>query len=191
MYRLNEKEFSSATEALDYYISNFNFGNIVIKSQDRCKEFHPPPDRLETYNFNSNLKKPKFCSLNNISTEESKEKNACHEIEKLLNTLSNRILDYKKDEINLTSKNQSELNLKSENKKIKTDLSQDDPILKSLSRFEDLNKQLSSTNLFERIDSSLLIKKQEAIPFTNSTISNNFKSNSCENFLQECMKIMN
>ncbi len=201
MFKVNDKEFCSATEALDYYINNFDFGNhnFIIRNLDAQKQQYE----------NCNLQKSKFKSVDNICIEPIKETNACQEIEKLLNKLSNRIQDYKNDEITLIEKTKtaSSIEIHSKDKHTKSDQEEDDPILKSLSRFEDLNKQLSSTNLFEHIDSSLQRnnKKIEVNTLINSFKSessnnieqkvnptfNNVRSNSCENFMQECLKIIN
>lgn len=182
MFRLNDKEFSSATEALDYYIANYDFDSNTNTNNilNRKLNIYQETNQFKMVNKN------KSSSLNNLPTELTKESNACHEIEKLLNVLTNRIQDYKKDEISLQNKP-----TKLEAVKI-----EDDPILKSLSRFEDLNKQLSSNNLFERIDSSLQFEQAHLVnivPFKNNDkqIAKDFKSSSCENFMQECMKIIN
>ena len=157
MYKINDREFASATQALDYYISNFDFGSpsLSISTKTNTDKFQ---NILETNNFA--LTKSKFSSLNNIPLDLTKESKPCHEIEKLLNVLSNKIEDFKKDEINIVKQAKSsttDLQLKPnvESSKASKSVSDDDPILKSLSKFESLNRQLSSTNLFERIDSSL------------------------------------
>lgn len=159
MYTINDKEFANATEALDYYISNFEFGDVTlsISKTTTAAKYH---SLFDTNNLK--LCKQKFSSLNNLSLGTNNESKACHEIEKLLNVLSHKIEDFKKDEINITKQAKlSTTDLTSKPADIvkssasAADNSEDDPILKSLSKFESLNRQLSSTNLFERIDSSL------------------------------------
>ena len=118
MYKLNNKEFTNATDALDQYIKNFqltnNFKNIETHTAKSCtKEYRL--DQLENF-MNKNLKAPIFNNLidksvhsnNNseISFIEMERKNkssnvgsfnAINQVEKLIHNLSSKVDDFKSD----------------------------------------------------------------------------------------------
>ena len=181
MYKLNDKEFLSASDALDYYIKTFQMSNIkhmeTRAAKSTTKEFRL--DKLENL-MSTKLNKPIFNNLivptensscnqivtaNSLALIDSIDRgsetgmNAINQIEKLISNLSHKIEDYKaqgdnvgKQSVNFSYKEDSKHNTSNES---------NDPILKSLKTFEDLNKQFSSQNLFTRIESSLAIDEYE------------------------------
>jgi len=113
MYKLHGKAFNNASDALDYYIKNFqmnsDFQNIETSfSKSVAKEYRL--DKLEAL-MNTNLKTPIFNNLI-ISSDESAEKNevnlfdnshcpdltAISQVEKLINNLSCKVDDYSRVE---------------------------------------------------------------------------------------------
>lgn len=258
MYKLNDKSFSNATEALDHYIKDFqlchNYKNMetsVAKSTQ--KQFRI--EKLENI-MSTNLKKNIFNNLigsasstsgssgNTSMTLSSSEGSlfnemkkdetgldAINQVEKLINNLSSKVEDYKSEgssfskhkdgTISSTSSSYMDFSSKMDqlngtderSKQIDLQYDQDDPILRSISKFEDLNKQLSSNNLFTKVESSLppspvpisienkkvkpIVMNSKTRSVTSPSVSSEKFTTSfetgpyAENFISECMKIIN
>lgn len=215
MYKLNEKVFHSASEALDHYIRDFQMCNdykhvetSIAKSTSKQYRL----DKLENM-MHAKVKKPIFNNFikNNNNTDINQLANnltastetssfftdrrdetsfeALNQVEKLISNLSTKVEDYKSDSklmsqnliikylkiygIFFCSSKGGSLSLS----KLKTDGSfsslssnsckdfsnevkaqttdESDPIMRSIIKFEDLNKQLSSHNMFSKVQSSI------------------------------------
>lgn len=107
MYKLNDKKFTSASDALDQYIKNYqlnNFKNMETSvAKSTTKEYRL--DKLEVL-MNSKIKSPIFnnfiSSANSSESEKHSMKNdtncnAINQVEKLINNLTNKVEDYKSD----------------------------------------------------------------------------------------------
>ena len=116
MYKLQDRVFDNASDALDHYIRNFQL-NSDFKSMDTSsvksinKEFRL--DKLETL-MKSHLKKPIFSNFiveNNINSpiefninknvgpmDTGPSQNAINQVEKLISNLSCKVEDYSRTE---------------------------------------------------------------------------------------------
>ena len=224
MFKYRSKEYASSSEALDDYIRNFDFQNYENElSRKLNKTIHNANDREFSKTCDSNTNRQKtttntlkssLLSKNSENLieigEEKSEFNANEDdlaikkIESLINVLSNRIDEHKKNNNNAFTCNFEEVNynemkqinelqmntinqpgVKVLDMKIKDDLDatnkQAESIKDSLFVFESINKKFNETN-----NNRNKITNELQMPPV-STVST---SESKTNFINECMKLI-
>jgi hypothetical protein len=207
MFQYRNKEYASASEALDDYIRNFDIKNYEneLSFSKTTKNDHLKNNykQQSTNNNSSNLinLKPVDSTTNAVTEPDDV---AIKKIESLINVLSKRIDDHKKQTQTLTTTtttvdseihNDEKPTLKLFDMKIKQELDltnkTTDSIKESLVVFESINKKLieatASNKKLNDFCSNDKNFSQSSSPLQSTSSST---SSSKTNFINECLKII-
>ena len=222
MFKYKNKEYTSASEALDDYIRNFDFQNYENElSLTLTKAITNNANNNEVKALNNINHKQKSClilknSTNTIQQNEEpileEDHLAIQKIESLINVLSDRIDEHKKQnnaltsDTNLDSLNYNEMKMVNEiqhnsikptsikllDMKIKDDIDvtnkQVDSIKESLFVFESINKKFNETSALNK--KLINDEKLSSSPPSFTTTQPSTTSETKANFINECMKII-
>lgn len=168
MIRFKNKEYSSATEALEDYIRNFELEQ---------QESHNTIDRLHSKNAYYNLKPQKInrkidddqelvtakpISIQSNTIDTSIDNMAIEKIENLINILSSRIEEHKSQNL----------------------------YLKDLKNKETLDPIIESYDAFDKFNQNLNIKEEAMINPVNDNQTERKRIECANNFMKECLKII-